>query len=332
MFARFVLGSAAALAALAASALPLGAQQARKAPLRADIVVSREIVTLGDLLELSGAVADTPVFRAPPLGRNGTIQVARVVEAARAVGVDTVNPAGAAQVMVTRAARRIPKSEIEEASRRALGSRFGMEGAEVSLSLENGDSAVFVEPDVVGDLKVVDLFYDAKARRMDAVFTLPNSRALTAKPLRVTGTVVDLVDVPVLVRSVARGETIRPVDLKTERRSRAELPLGVVTDVAGFTGRVTRATLTAGALVKDADLVKQDIVEKNSIITVIYESPGLALSMRGKAMEAGAMGDAILVQNMQSKRSVQGTVIGPGKVSVSYGVPGPVAAAGAAIE
>lgn len=333
MIMHLLLRTGFALTVILATMLPLAAQQPpARAVLRADVAVSRETVTIGDLLEVSGAIADMPVFRAPALGRTGTIQVSRVIEAARAVGLEPVNKAGAAQVTVTRQARRISKTEIEEIVRRGLASRFGMDQAEVSITLDNGEPAVFVEPEAVGDLKIIDLFHDPKARRVEAVLTIPASRALTAKPLRVAGAVVDMVDVPVLVRAVARGEAIRAVDLRTERRARAELPGGAVTDMGTLTGKVTRSALAAGSLLRDGDLVKQDIVEKNSIVTVVYEGPGLSLSMRGKAMESGAMGDAVLVQNIQSKRSVQGTVVGPGKVSVSFGVPGPVAAVQSTLE
>lgn len=333
MIKHLLLRAGFALTVILASLLPLAAQQPpARVALRADVAVNRETVTLGDLLEVSGAIAETPVFRAPALGRSGTIQVSRVMEAARAMGLEPVNRAGAAQVTVTRQARRISRTEIEEMVRRGLGSRFGMDQAEVSITLESGENAIFVEPEAVGDLKIVDIFHDPKARRVEAVLTIPSSRALTAKPLRVSGSVVDMVDVPVLVRAVARGEAIRTIDLRTERRARAELPAGAVTDLGTLTGKVTRSALVAGSLLRDGDLVKQDIVEKNSVVTVVYEGPGLSLSMRGKAMEAGAMGDAILIQNIQSKRSVQGTVVGPGKVSVNFGVPGPVAAVQSTLE
>ena len=39
--------------------------------------------------------------------------------------------------------------------------------------------------------------------------------------------------------------------------------------------------------------------------------------MRGKALEAGAEGDIVNVLNVQSKRTVQGTVTGPGRVTVA---------------
>jgi flagella basal body P-ring formation protein FlgA len=45
------------------------------------------------------------------------------------------------------------------------------------------------------------------------------------------------------------------------------------------------------------------------------------LTVRGKALEAGAEGDFISVQNVQSKRSVQGTVTGVGTVTVTAARP-----------
>jgi flagellar basal body P-ring formation protein FlgA len=41
------------------------------------------------------------------------------------------------------------------------------------------------------------------------------------------------------------------------------------------------------------------------------------LTMRGKALESGAEGDTVNVLNIQSKRTVQGTVSGPGRVTLA---------------
>jgi flagella basal body P-ring formation protein FlgA len=49
--------------------------------------------------------------------------------------------------------------------------------------------------------------------------------------------------------------------------------------------------------------------------------PGIMLTVRGKAMEGGAEGDVISVINEQSKRTLQGVVIAPGRVAVSLGSP-----------
>jgi flagella basal body P-ring formation protein FlgA len=43
--------------------------------------------------------------------------------------------------------------------------------------------------------------------------------------------------------------------------------------------------------------------------------------MRGKAIDAGSEGDTVSVMNLQSKRTVQGTVTGPGQVTMSVVTP-----------
>ena len=45
--------------------------------------------------------------------------------------------------------------------------------------------------------------------------------------------------------------------------------------------------------------------------------PGIMLTILGKANEPGALGDVISVLNVQSKHTVQATVVGPGRVSVN---------------
>jgi flagella basal body P-ring formation protein FlgA len=56
-------------------------------------------------------------------------------------------------------------------------------------------------------------------------------------------------------------------------------------------------------------------------VTLIYEVPGIVLTIRGKAADSGAEGDVISVLNEQSKRTAQGTIVGPGRVLVSNGSP-----------
>jgi flagellar basal body P-ring formation protein FlgA len=58
--------------------------------------------------------------------------------------------------------------------------------------------------------------------------------------------------------------------------------------------------------------MRPDLIQRNDIVTLVYEVPGVVLTMRGRATEGGAEGDTISVLNEQSKRTVQGTIAGPG--------------------
>jgi flagella basal body P-ring formation protein FlgA len=67
--------------------------------------------------------------------------------------------------------------------------------------------------------------------------------------------------------------------------------------------------------------MKPDLVQRNDPVTLVYEAPGIVLTIRGKAAEGGAEGDVISVLNEQSKRTVQGTIVGPGRVNISNNSP-----------
>ena len=73
--------------------------------------------------------------------------------------------------------------------------------------------------------------------------------------------------------------------------------------------------------------MKPELVARNETVTIVFEVPGIMLTTRGKALEAGAQGDLVNVLNVQSKRTVQATVTGPGRVTVVATTPRIVATA-----
>src|SRR6202166_1993446 len=82
-----------------------------------------------------------------------------------------------------------------------------------------------------------------------------------------------------------------------------------------------RKQVRAGQPLKTADLAKPDLVQRDQNVTLIYESSGLYLTIRGKALEAGTEGDVVNVLNLQSKRTVPGVVVGRDEVAMSVAPP-----------
>src|SRR6185437_9054150 len=109
--------------------------------------------------------------------------------------------------------------------------------------------------------------------------------------LRFTGTAVETVEAAVLARNVERGEVVKSSDVLVERRPKAE--------------------------------VGTDATSRDQNVTLIYETPGLYLTVRGKALEGGTEGDVVNVMNLQSKRTVSGTVTGRGQGSITPVAPRP---------
>lgn len=84
-----------------------------------------------------------------------------------------------------------------------------------------------------------------------------------------------------------------------------------------------RRAVRAGQALKTTDLAKPDLVQRDQTVTLIYQTAGIYLTTRGKALEAGTDGDVVSVLNLQSKRTVTGRVTGRGQVSVDIAVAKP---------
>ncbi|PTM42373.1 flagellar basal body P-ring formation chaperone FlgA [Bosea sp. 124] len=327
---------AAAQPAVTVAALSTGPVAAPQLPrrlhLRSELTLTRDLVSFGDLIAgLPAEAAATPAFRAPALGETGTIQVARIVEAARAAGfiraAGEIESDGAAQVVVSRAARRVMAADIEEAVKTGLQERYGVDARAFALSIDGGAPVVAVEPELTGDVAVTDLSYDARTRRLQARVTVPGSTAMRLKPVRIGGQLVETIEVVVPKRAIARGETLGKADVVVERRPRDGQVTDLIGDPRAAIDKVARRVLMVGMPLRAGDVQREEIVAKGDLVTIVYESKGLMITLRGRAGEAGAMGDVVSVTNPQSKRVLQGTVSGPGRISVQASSAGRVASA-----
>jgi flagella basal body P-ring formation protein FlgA len=336
----FAIPLAAALAAVAI-AMPAGAQTTGALPpraalwpgdaaqavvvaappagptLRRSVVVAGEIVHIGDLIDNAGGYAAIPVFRSPDVGTIGAVPARKIVEAARAHNLFGVDTGDIIEVEVTRAGRIITRKELEARIARLFSGTSGLgDVSDLSVSFDRIPANINADLSPDADLKAMRALYDPRTRRFDVIFDVPvgvSRRTL----LRYTGTVVETADAVLPNRTIGRGEVVRAGDLMVERRPRAEVTADVPADIAEVVGRAARQPLRQGVPVHRTDLVKPELVKRDDNIALIYETPGILLTTRGKALEAGGEGDIINVLNTQSKRNVQGVVTGPGRVDIS---------------
>lgn len=292
--------------------------------------VASDIVRIGDLVENAGALANIPIFRAPELGATGSVPAARVVEAVRAHGYLALETKGLSEVAVTRLSRVIAVKEIEAQIARAIAAQYGIaEIANLLVNIEPRVRALHVEPAAPPELPVSNLSYDQRTGRFDIGFELPAGAIGGARRAtqRYTGSIVETTEATVLVRPIGRGEVVKAGDVVTERRPKAELGSDLIVSDAAV-GLAARRILRAGQPLRMTDLMKPEVVQRNEPVTLVYEAPGMMLTIRGKAVESGAVGDLVNVINMQSKRTVQGTVTGPGRVAIATSLaPGPATVA-----
>jgi flagella basal body P-ring formation protein FlgA len=322
--ARALLLATALLAAGTAAALAQQRSDAIASPvLHANITVASDLVRIGDLIENAGSFAQIAVYRAPDLGTTGTIPTAQVLTALRAhqvIGVDTRN---IREVTVTRLARTVESKAIELAVAQALQHRNGLgDAANLTLTFDRDVQDLRLDAANSGAMQVAATRFEPRNGRFDVSFEIINEVTGSPTRLRFTGTAIETVDAAVLTRNVERSDLLKSADIVIERRTKAE----VGTDVASreqSLGMQVRRSMRAGQSLRAADLVKPDLVQRDQSVTVIYDSPGLYLTTRGKALDSGTEGDVVTVLNPQSKRTVTGIVTGRGQVTIQVATPKP---------
>jgi flagellar basal body P-ring formation protein FlgA len=317
------------LAALAfvfvAAAFGSAAAQSARPALRASVTVEGDLVRIGDLVENAGPVANVAIFRAPDLGTTGAVTTERIVDAIRPHQLIDIDTRGLAAVTVARASRAIALKEISDRIAAALSQQYGLgEPHHIGLTFDRAVHTLQVEAEAAGELRVLALNYDARTNRFDVTLDLPSSPILQRQPPRFTGTAIETVDVIAVDRPVERGEVLQAADLTMLRRPKAQG--GGIAETAAVVGLAARHALRPGQPLSAADLMKPEIVARNETVTLIYQAPGISLTLRGQAQDAGALGDTIAVLNVDTKRTVQGTISGPGRVTVSA-APARIAAA-----
>jgi len=324
MIARTLLLATALLAASVAAASAQTRNDAIAAPaLRASVTVSGDIVRIGDIVDNAGTAAQIAIYRAPDLGTTGALPVAHVLNALRAHQVIGVVTGDLKEISVTRLARTIESKDIEQQVARALERRNGLgEAANLSLTFDRDPGDVRLDASNTGGMQASAVRYDPRNSRFDITFEIANENGTSSTRLRFSGTAIETIEAAVLARNVERNEVLKSSDVVVERRPKAE----VGADAAArdrAVGMQARRQLRAGQALRVADLAKPDLVQRDQNVTLIYESPGLYLTVRGKALEGGTEGDVVNVMNLQSKRTVSGTVTGRSQVTITVATPRP---------
>jgi flagella basal body P-ring formation protein FlgA len=294
--------------------------------LRANVQVSGDLVRIGDVIDNAGSAGQIAIYRAPDLGTTGSLSVAQVLNTLRTHHVIGVDTRDLKEISVTRLARTLEGKDIELQVARALERRNGLgDAANLSLTFDRDPGDVRLDAGFTGGMQPSIVRYDNRNGRFDVTFEIANENGAPAK-LRFTGTAIETVEAAVLARTIERNEIVKSSDVVLERRPKAEVGAEAPARDRAV-GMQARRQLRAGQAIRAADLSKPDLVQRDQNVTLIYDAPGIYLTMRGKALDNGTEGDVVSVMNLQSKRTISGTVTGRGQVTISPVTIGPVSVA-----
>ena len=115
----------------------------------------------------------------------------------------------------------------------------------------------------------------------------------------------------VLSRGLAPGETITADAFVPETRDASRIVGAAVADPAQAVGRVARRTLSAGAVLSATALVAQRLIRRGDNVALVSRRGGVEVRVVGKALGDAGESERVTVENLSSRRVVQG-VVGPG--------------------
>jgi flagella basal body P-ring formation protein FlgA len=129
-------------------------------------------------------------------------------------------------------------------------------------------------------------------------------------PTRAGGKTVDALT---YAHNLAAGEIVRPEDVVWAKVQSHMVPADAPTDPAQMIGEAARHTLREGSVAAGRDLMAQQVIKKDEVISVTYDMGGVSLTLQGKALGAAGVGDVVQVLNTQSKKTIEAVATGPGE-------------------
>ena len=125
------------------------------------------------------------------------------------------------------------------------------------------------------------------------------------------------VTVLVAARALSRGQTLSASDVQIQTRERAGLGPAWIGSLDEIEGQVMQRPVSAGAMLVPALLAPARLVKRGQSVTIVGLSGGFQVRAQGKALADAASGESVAVENLSSRRVVQGLVQSDGTVRIS---------------
>lgn len=292
---------------------PAGATAAMLNPV---IELNSDVIRLGDLFRGAGRYADRPVATAPEPGESVTLEAAWLWRIANAYGVDWRPESRHHTARATRLSTRIPAEVLARTLHAHVADAWLGDPDLIELDFDAALTDVHLPHGTQADIRLDSWSFDARTGRFTAILVAP-AEGPTRRSVALGGQAHRMALIPVPVERVGRGEILNADDLTWARLRERALPLNALDDPNAILGMAARRALTPGEPVRRGDIEAPILVERRQLVILRLETEAMVLTTQGRALEDGAKGETIRVENPQSGRIVDGTVSGPGQVSVT---------------
>lgn len=120
------------------------------------------------------------------------------------------------------------------------------------------------------------------------------------------------------VRSMQKGEIIEKSDVYLDRKNISRMSSNILTDKSMAVGLVLKNNLNENASLKEWMLKRNPTIDRGDRVTILAELGGLRVTVPGRTLAKGFVGDVIRVQNTMSRKNLFARIIDNATVAVEF--------------
>lgn len=290
----------------------LASANAHAASLRSMTTLHGPNVYVRDLFDDAGLEADRVLGPGPAPGGRIIVEAAQLNAIARQYNVDWRSASRADRAVLEWPGRPMKKQDALAAVRVAVTAAGVADDIDIEMP---GFTPPTVPIDAGAVPTVSQLDYDRSTGRFTAALTI-TGEGMDPIDTRVSGEVVEMLDAPVASTRLLPETVLRPQDVHMARIRTALLRNDVARSLGQVVGMQLRRPLAAGQPLDLADLMRPPLVQRGATVRIELSVDGLSVTGEAVALDAGAQGDRVRVQNLTSKAFMFAEVTGPGRVTV----------------
>lgn len=281
--------------------------------LRAEVSVNHPVVTVGDMFEDAGLLAERALFRAPAPGTTGIVSLEAVRSAALKAGLTDYTQDGLLNVRVERRATVVDVTTLTGLISGDLAARGLLPlGAQLHARFDNPALSYNAEA-VDTPVTLLALRYQPGAASFAARFQIAGMEL----PVDVSGSLDLLVEVPHLAASLKAGAVLTPADIEMKRVPLDFADQSGVENLDDLVGKQLRRNARAGIMLKAADVTEPLAVRRNTEVTVLLRTGPMTLTVIGQSLGDAASGQPVQVMNTVTRKILNGVATANGTVEIS---------------
>ncbi len=273
-------------------------------------------IRFSDLLTNFPLDKDQVIAKAPDPGKSSKISAQWLQELSKRVGVNwqPINPNDSIEI------KRLGY-ELDPDRIRKIIEDFIIHQGKIQLSdhatieLNPNGKTIILPTNVPLDGEVINWRIDPKSYRFEAQLAIPN-RASAVQQILVSGKIENKIRVPVAIRKLQRGEILGMDNLAYALLPDSSLGNYVILDAKSLLGMEVLTPLSEGRPILQNSVAPQRLVKNGDNVIMSFQSEAMQLTVAGKALEDGILGQTIKVRNDKSKIQLEGVVEGQGRIRV----------------